>query len=182
MVELLMRNVLIVPMTANAPIPIAITVVSVVLQYFKVISVRLVMSGYMPTVSVATVWAAPKFVIRDAMLLLIDIGYLFAIFIKENVSVFMSTVCSGDALHTIRDDERERKNDGCEFFHDDLPPVFSSVSVCGRVTYRGYMLELGRELLKPLDCPPIHSAITLDCGLRFIAIILIKLYYILSSK
>ena len=178
-----MRNVLIVPMTANAPIPIAITVVSVVLQYFnKVVSVRLVMPGYMPAISVATVWTAPKFVIRNAMLLFIDIAYLFAVFIKENVSVFMGTACGGDALHTVRYDERERKNDGCEFFHDDLPPVFSSVVVCGRVTYRGYMLELGRELLKPLDCPPIHSAITLDCGLRFIAIILIKLYYIISSK
>ena len=87
-------------------------------------------------------------------------------------------------LHTADENENECENEGYEFscFHDDVPPVFSSVVVCGRVTYRGYMLELGRELLKPLDCPPIHSAITLDCGLRFIAIILIKLYYIISSK
>ena len=143
MVELLMRNVLIVPMTANAPIPIAITVVSVVLQYFnKVVSVRLVMLGYMPAISVATVWTAPKFVIRNAMLLFIDIAYLFAVFIKENVSVFMGTACGGDALHTVRYDERECENEGYEFscFHDDVPPVFSSVVVCGRVTYRGYML------------------------------------------
>lgn len=34
------------------------------------------------------------------------------------------------------------------------------------------MLELGRELLKPLDCPQIHSAIILDCGLKSTTIIL----------
>ena len=46
MVELLMRNDLIEPMTANAPILIAITVVSVVLHYAnEVVSVRLVMRG-----------------------------------------------------------------------------------------------------------------------------------------
>lgn len=164
-----MRNDLIEPMTANAPILIAITVVSVVLHYAnEVVSVRLVMPGYMPAVSVATVRATPKFVPRNVMLLRIDIAYLFAVFLKENVSVFMSAACGGDALHTVRDDERECENEGYEFscFHDDLPPVFSSVVVCGRVTYRGYMLELGRELLKPLDCPPIHSAIILDCGLK----------------
>lgn len=128
MVELLMRNELIEPMTANAPILIAITVVSVVHHYAnEVVSVRLVMLGYMPAVSVATVRATPKFVPRNVMLLRIDIAYLFAVFLKENVSVFMSAACGGDALHTVRDDERKRKNDGCEFFHDDLPPVFSSV-------------------------------------------------------
>lgn len=69
--------------------------------------------------------------------------------------------CLSRDLHTADENENECENEGYEFscFHDDLPPVFSSVVVCGRVTYRGYMLELGRELLKPLDYPPIHSAI-----------------------
>ena len=45
-------------------------------------------------------------------------------------------------LHTADENENECENEGYEFscFHDDVPPVFSSVVVCGRVTYRGYML------------------------------------------